>query len=380
MQTYSRGNPFLAAIKESFSLCQPGTSKDTRHIAIDIKGSGIVYSVGDCVAVLPSNSAGDVEQLFDLLRYCDGDTVCDPRSGEIIPARNYFLQQVNLAECTKKFLVKICQKQENISKKCRLEKILEEVGGGLNEYLVQNTVLDLLNDHAEVCFTSQELASLMKPMLPRFYSIASSMAVVGEEVHLTVALKSWKTNGKERHGVCTNFLCNEVPFHEKAVPLYIQPHKGFTLPRDPATPIIMVGPGTGVAPFRAFMQERESLNAPGKNWLFFGEWNRSHHFFYENYWRALESRGRLRLDTAFSRDQSQKVYVQHRMLEQGKQLYAWLQEGAYFYVCGDASAMAKDVEAALHDIICTHGGHSPETAREYVKALRSEKRYLRDVY
>jgi sulfite reductase (NADPH) flavoprotein alpha-component len=195
-----------------------------------------------------------------------------------------------------------------------------------------------------------------------------------------VALQKWRIFGKERLGVCTDYLCRRVPLHAEVVPVYINPHRGFTLPEDKHTPIIMIGPGTGIAPFRAFMQEREVLDAAGKNWLFFGEWNRFHHYFYEDFWSSLEQKGKLRVDLAFSRDQKDKIYVQHRMIENGKEIYRWLQEGAYFYVCGDASNMAKDVEAALQKILINEGGLSEEQSREYIKALRKEGRYLRDVY
>ena len=206
------------------------------------------------------------------------------------------------------------------------------------------------------------------------------MKTVGREVHLTIALIHYDTNGHKRRGVCTHYLCELAPVNQPLIPVYIQPHHGFTLPANPDVPIIMIGPGTGVAPFRAFMQERMAIGAKGKNWLFFGERNQISDFFYEDYWSQLISEEKLVMHTAFSRDQENKIYVQHRMMEQGAELFAWLKEGAYLYVCGDAKNMAKDVEAALLQIIQKHGSLDEQATKQFLKQLRQEKRYLRDVY
>ena len=205
------------------------------------------------------------------------------------------------------------------------------------------------------------------------------MQAVGNEVHLTVALLKYTHQGIVRTGVCTQYLCEQAPLYESVIPIYVQPHHGFTLPSE-QVPIIMIGPGTGIAPFRAFMQERAAKQASGNNWLFFGECHRTHHFFYESFWTDLIDQGKLRLDAAFSRDQEHKVYVQHRMLEQGSEILNWLDQGAHLYVCGDAQRMAKDVEHALLQIFQMHGNKSEEESKQYLKALRTEKRYLRDVY
>jgi sulfite reductase (NADPH) flavoprotein alpha-component len=218
------------------------------------------------------------------------------------------------------------------------------------------------------------------PLLPRLYSIASAQEVVGNEAHLTVANLSYRTNHHIRRGVCTHYLCDLAPLGEKCVPVYHHPNRGFTLPDDPQAALIMIGPGTGIAPYRGFLQARIAHGHPGRNWLFFGEWNRATDFFYEDEWRAMQNRIPLRIDTAFSRDQEYKIYVQHRMLEQGAELFAWLEEGAYLFVCGDANHMAKDVDGALHQIVEKHGDRTPDDAKAYLKELKAAKRYLRDVY
>jgi sulfite reductase (NADPH) flavoprotein alpha-component len=217
--------------------------------------------------------------------------------------------------------------------------------------------------------------------LPRFYSISSSQRCVGEEIHLTVAPLEYESNGHKRRGVCTHYLCQLVELHDPVIPIFVQSSHGFNLPQDLHIPLVMIGPGTGVAPFRAFMQERLLHHqSKGRHWLFFGEWNRDYDFFYEEDWLEFSKQGHLRLGLAFSRDQEQKVYVQHKMWEAGEELFQWLEEGAYLYVCGDAQRMAKDVEVALQSIIQEFGKKEAQAAKEYIKHLRQQKRYLRDVY
>jgi sulfite reductase (NADPH) flavoprotein alpha-component len=221
---------------------------------------------------------------------------------------------------------------------------------------------------------------MLSPLLPRFYSIASSQLVVGDEIHLTVAGLRYNSNGHERFGVCTHYLCDLAPLNEAVISLYIQPHHGFTLPKEKEADIIMVGPGTGVAPFRGFMQERALHQGTGRNWLFFGERSYQEDYFYRHFWQDLETRSLLKVNTAFSRDQEHKIYVQHRMLEHGAEIFRWIDNGAYFYVCGDAQRMAKDVETTLLQIIQIYGSKTEQEAKEYLKKMRTDKKYLRDVY
>ncbi len=282
---------------------------------------------------------------------------------------------------SRKLLTFVANAQPNAEKAVLLQGLLVEgQREAFKAYQASREVWDFLEENAEVAITPQELVQLLQPLLPRFYSIASSQAVVGDEIHLTVAELIYETNGHVRKGVCTHYLCRMAPVGSVEIPIYIQPSNGFTLPADSDAYVIMVGPGTGVAPFRAFMQERFKRGDTGLNWLFFGERHRLRTFFYESDWKEWLKTGKFRIDAAFSRDQPHKVYVQHLMLEKGKEIEAALSTGAFLYVCGDAKEMAKDVDAAIHELAKTHGNRSEEEAKEFVKRLKKEKRYLRDVY
>lgn len=378
---YNRENPFLSRLVEKFNLSKAGTEKNTHHVVLDIGDSGISYDVGDCVAILPDNDPCVVSSILHIIRANGDETVLDKKANHPSSLRNFLIKNANLSTVNKKLFSEVAKLQTNPVKKANLEGLLaEENKQSLKEYLEAREVWDFLLENNEIAIDPQTLVNCLMPLMPRFYSIASSMHSVKNEVHLTVGNLEYTSNGYIRRGVCTDFLLNRAKLRETPIPLYLQPHKGFTLPDNSDIPIIMIGPGTGVAPFRAFMQERLEKDAKGHNWLFFGERNRSHHFFYENFWTGLENQGKLRLDVAFSRDQEHKIYVQHRLLEKGGEIFQWLKNGAHLYVCGDAQRMAKDVEATLQKVIQEHGNLSEESAREYVKQLRAEKRYLRDVY
>ena len=239
---------------------------------------------------------------------------------------------------------------------------------------------DFLIENQEGLPSPQEICNRLRGLIPRLYSIASSMKSVGEEIHLTIAKVIYQTNGFTRRGIATNYLCNLAALNDLSVPIYIQKTNDFRLPENPNTPLIMVGPGTGIAPFRAFMQERATTEASGKNWLFFGEWNKNFDFFYEDYWTKLQKQQFLKLSIAFSRDQERKVYVQHKMEENASEFWQWLEQGAHFYVCGDSTYMAKDVDQTLHKIVEQEGKMDSGAAKAYVKQMKADKRYLRDVY
>ena len=250
----------------------------------------------------------------------------------------------------------------------------------LENYLWGLEIIDFLLDNPSTRFTVEEFVRTLRKLQPRLYSIASSLKAHPEQVHFLVASVRYESHGRGREGVATTYLADRVTLGSE-VSMFVHVAKGFRLPEDPSTPVIMVGPGTGLAPFRAYLEERGAAGAPGKNWLFFGEQRRKCDFFYKEQLEELQKQGVLtRFDTAFSRDQPNKIYVQHRMLEQSKDIYDWLESGAHFFVCGDAARMAKDVDVALHQIIEKHGGKTPEQAAEYVETLRKEKRYKRDVY
>lgn len=371
---FDKNNPFYATITERHSLCRPGSQKNTQHIVLDVKNSNITYDVGDSVAIFPINDPQLVEKTLNAMRATGNEPITD-KQGQTTDLRTHLTEKANITDISRKLV-------SEVLKKCtdpELEAI-EKDHQLLKEYQNTHEVWDLLVKHPQAQFTPDELCHLLMPMLPRFYSIASSMKEVGDEIHLTVAFLNYYTSGHLRLGVCTHYLCNLAPKNEAVVPIYIHPHKGFTLPENPETPIIMIGPGTGIAPYRAFMQERAHSPITGNNWLFFGEWNRDYNYFYENFWEDLVKQDKLKLSLAFSRDQDHKVYVQHRMKEEGAEFFNWLEKGAVVYVCGDAHHMAKDVDAALHEIIQEHGKMTEDAAKQYVKDLKHSKRYLRDVY
>ncbi|MEM9700183.1 MAG: sulfite reductase subunit alpha, partial [Pseudomonadota bacterium] len=250
----------------------------------------------------------------------------------------------------------------------------------LEAFLWGKDVLDLLNLNPELRFDAAEFLSWCKPLQHRAYSISSSPKAHAGQVHLTVAAVRWMYENRPHRGVCSTFLADHAPEGAQAG-IFMSPNKSFRVPEDDQVPMIMVGPGTGIAPFRAFLEERRERGATGANWLFFGDQHRASDFIYEDEISAFSHSGLLtRLDLAFSRDQSEKVYVQHRMAENGKDLFAQLEEGGHFYVCGDATRMAKDVDAALHQLVETQGSMTPEAATEYVNRLKRDKRYVRDVY
>lgn len=376
---HDRLHPFMASIKERYSLSRLGSKKETVHIILDIAGSNLKYEVGDSIAVFPVNDASIVSRTLKALK-ATGDEIVHDKKGQRFTLKDFLTSHANLKGISRKTVQKLASR---ISEELRapLEMLLEEGHKeALKEWMQSHELWDLIEHHREARFTPDEVVELVMPLLPRFYSIASSQKKTPDEVHLTVAYLRYETRGISRVGVCTHYLCQLAEIHQPKIPIYIQPSHDFKLPKDPNKDIIMIGPGTGVAPFRAFMEERESGNCSGQNWLFFGEWTKSHEFFYEEEWKRWQKLGMLRLDTAFSRDQPHKIYVQHLLEKNGKEIYQWLENGAYIYVCGDAHKMAKDVEETLRNIILTHGGKDLKQAQDYIKKLRTEKRYLRDVY
>lgn len=378
---YSRTNPFIAKVKVRERLSKAGSKKNTHFIVLDISGSDIHYNVGDSIGIYPVNDPLLVTWTLRAMNATGDELVTDKQGENETTLKDFLETKANITEISKKFLIELAKKQTLLKKKEFLESLLEDENkDALKEYQYTHELWDTLEENKEAVFEIQELCNLLMPLLPRLYSISSSKNAVGDEVHLTVAMLEYESNQLLRRGVCTHYLCNLAPINEPKVPVYIQPHHGFTLPENPEAPIMMVGPGTGVAPFRAFMQERMHNQAKGKNWLIFGEWNQEFDFFYQDYWNELISQNLLRVDAAFSRDQSDKIYVQHRMWENGQEIFNWLENGGYFYVCGDAKRMARDVEAILLQIIQQFGNRDEAEAKAYLKELRTEKRYLRDVY
>lgn len=381
-ESYSKQHPFLASVQARYALSKPGSQKNTQHLVLDLRGSGIRYEVGDSIGVFPKHDLDLVNKTLQALKATGQEIIQNKQTGELISLSDYLTSKANITDISPKLFREIAARQPDADKKHALEELRQESNReACKAYLQKHEVWDFLLANEEVALTLQEFADLLMPLLPRFYSISSSQRYVGEEVHLTVAPLEYESNGHKRRGVCTHYLCQLVELHDPVVPIFVQSSHGFNLPQDLHTPLVMIGPGTGVAPFRAFMQERLLHHqSKGRHWLFFGEWNRDYDFFYEEDWLEFSKQGHLRLGLAFSRDQEQKIYVQHKMWEAGEELFQWLEEGAYLYVCGDAQRMAKDVEAALQSIIQEFGKKEAQAAKEYIKHLRQQKRYLRDVY
>jgi sulfite reductase (NADPH) flavoprotein alpha-component len=381
-QIYHKQHPFLASVKERYSLSKPGSQKKTQHLTLDLRGSGIIYEVGDSLGVFPQHDPDLVNKTLEAIRATGNEFIQSKQSGEFMTLRSFLTSKGNITDISPKLIRTVYNHQLNSVKKHELEQLIDENNREqLKSFLNSHEIWDFLLEHPEVVFSPQEIADLLMPLLPRFYSISSSQRYVGEEVHLTIVPLEYEASGHKRRGVCTHFLCELTELHNPIVPIFIQSAHGFRLPPNLDTPMIMIGPGTGVAPFRAFLQERVlHYQSKAKHWLFFGERHRAYDFFYEEDWAYLGTHGHLRLDLAFSRDQEEKIYVQHRIQENGLEFYQWLEEGAFLYICGDAQQMAKDVELTLQGIIQEYGSKTPLEAKDYIKQLRQQKRYLRDVY
>lgn len=383
---YNRKNPYLTELIRHEHLTKPGSGKDTRHFVLNLAGSGLNYTPGDSLAVFGRNSPRLVDEIIKLTGFDPSSPVTvkdsqgQPRS---VPFHQALSQTFILNRATKKILSGIKERIQPGKQRDRLMEIVDhdELQA---DYVSTRDYVEVLKEFDEAKFESPEaFLTQLSPIPPRLYSIASSLAAHPDEVHLCIAIVRYETHGREKTGLCSGFFADHAEMHQRNIPIYVQESRHFRLPKDSARDIIMVGPGTGIAPFRAFLEQRAADGAKGRNWLFFGEQHRASDFFYESEFDAWQKNGVLtRFDTAFSRDQAQKIYVQNRMLENGKEIWAWLQGGAYFYVCGDAHRMAKDVHHALIDIARDHGGLSPEAAAEYVDVtlMKTDKRYLRDVY
>jgi sulfite reductase (NADPH) flavoprotein alpha-component len=378
---YSKDNPFFARLVENRRLNGPGSAKDTRHLVVDIAGSGLAYEAGDSLGVYPTNDARAVDEVLRLLGASGDEPVQLPREAAPVLLREALMARLSLAGPTRKAVQFFAEKATDVAEHKRLAALLAAgATDQLAAYLAEREFVDLLAEYPSARPTPQEFVDQLRRLMPRLYSIASSPRRQPERIDLLVAVVRYTTNNRQRLGVCSTFLADRAELGRTPVPVFLT-SSHFRLPEDPAADVIMVGPGTGLAPFRAFLQEREALGATGRNWLFFGDQRRATDFLYEEELSGWQARGVLhRLDTAFSRDQAGKVYVQDRMRENAAELWAWMQRGASLYVCGDARRMAKDVDQTLHLIIAEQGGLDPVATTEYVKALKREKRYQRDVY
>lgn len=372
---YHRKNPFPAKLLVNRLLTDASSSKETRHYEISIAGSGLTYEAGDALCVVPTNCPELVADIIKAIN-CNGDED-EPVNGELMPLREALRTHFEIKAPSKELIEEIATRSGDQELNGIIESGDKEQ---LADYLWGRDTLDLLLQFPVCEFAAAEFIALLKPLQHRAYSISSSGKLHPDAVHLTVASVRYESHNRQHKGVCSTFLADLVD-DEAKVHCFFTPNKVFRVPEDNNLPMIMVGPGTGIAPFRAFLQERQYRNAPGKNWLFFGDRNAATDFIYREELESFQQSGLLtRLDVAFSRDQDAKIYVQDRMLEQGAELFSWLEQGGYFFVCGDAYRMAKDVDQALHDVIAEHGKFSEQQAIDYVNRLKKDKRYVRDVY
>lgn len=372
-ECYSKTRPFPAPLLANRRLNAEGSSKETRHLEFSLEGSGLVYEAGDAFGVYPVNCPAQVEELLHALG-CDGEEAVPAPFGGEIPLRKALSERYDISKATPELLQRLGAAAPELR-----ELLTPGLEPALKQWLWGREIIDLLPTTANARIAPADFVGLLKKLAPRLYSISSSPKAHGGQLHLTTNVLRYESRGRARKGVCSTFLAERAGL-QAAVPGFIQASPNFRLPATD-TPVIMVGPGTGIAPFRAFLHERRVTGARGRNWLFFGEQRAATDFYYRDELTQLLSGGHLtKLSTAFSRDQAEKFYVQHRMLEQAGELWAWLQEGAHFYVCGDAARMAKDVDAALKTVIETAGGLSQEAAEHFMQQFKTDKRYKRDVY
>lgn len=369
---YNKQNPYTATLLTSQKITGRDSGKDVRHIEIDLEGSGLTYQPGDALGVWFENSSELANAILGKVGLSGVETV--EVDGESLSIHSALVSKYEITTSNPQLITKFAE----LSDSKKLQKLVEDKDK-LREYSANTQIVDVLAEK-KTKLTADELIGLLRRLTPRLYSIASSQEEVDEEVHLTVALVEYEQNDEKRYGGASSFLAQRLEEGDE-VKVFVEHNNNFKLPEDDSTPIIMVGPGTGIAPFRSFIQERENRDAEGKNWLFFGDRTFTQDFLYQVEWQKYLKSGVLsRLDVAFSRDQVEKVYVQHRILENAAQVWQWIQEGAYIYVCGDATRMAKDVHDALVIVAEQEGKMPRDDAEQFINDLRKAKRYQRDVY
>jgi len=373
---YTRNNPFFSTVLVNELLTGEGSEKETRHVELTLE-EGMTYTPGDAVGIIPENRREAVDEVLAALGFTGDERVLD-----------HYKVEISLDEALRTRLGIGKLSRGSVGQYAKLAPGLEglkmlvgpENKARAEEYCWGREFIDLANDFPGVVSEPQQLFNVLQRLTPRMYSIASSQAMHKDNVQTTVRVVRYDAHGRERQGLASGHLGERAPVGA-TMPIFLHSNAAFRLPEDTSAPVIMIGPGTGIAPFRAFLEERQATGQSGDNWLFFGEQRRSLDFLYKDQFEAMHKDGVLtRLDTAFSRDQAQKVYVQDRMQEHCKELYEWLEAGAYFYVCGDATRMAKDVELALLDVIAKGSNGTLDRAAEYLAAMKKQKRYQRDVY
>ncbi|MGX4202146.1 diflavin oxidoreductase [Bacillus sp. JK74] len=377
MPEYSRNNPFPAKVLKNINLNHEGSNKETRHIELSLEGSGFSYVPGDALGIVPENDPELVAELLAEMQWDGEQVITINKKGDTLPLKEALTTYFEITLLTKKILQQAAEFTESEELKVL---VTSEDASQIKEYMYGRDLLDLLREFGPWKASAQDITALLRKTPPRLYSIASSLAAHPNEVHVTIGVVRYNSYDRDRKGVCS-VQCAERAAEGDTLPIFIQPNKHFHLPESEETDIIMVGPGTGIAPFRSFIEERAVNKVSGKTWLFFGDQYSATDFLYQDELEKYQEEGVLtKVDKAFSRDTEQKVYVQHKMLENSKEVYQWLQDGAYFYICGDKEYMAKDVHETLISIIEEEGNMSREEAEEQLAAMKKEKRYQRDVY
>ena len=372
MQEYSRRNPFKAIVLDKVKITGRDSDKEVYHVELSLEGSGITYEPGDSVGILAFNPPELVDAILKN-KGLDGSEIVTIKEGQF-SIRESLSNYLEITVLTREIIQLYFEYTGNE----KLQDVIENEEQ-LDHYLYGHDVLDLMEEFPSD-LTVQSLADILRSFPARLYSISSSQSSVGNEVHITVSRVQYSHNGRERSGACSNYLADQIEI-DSLVSVFIEKNPAFKLPQDDQTAVILVGAGTGVAPFRSFLQHREANNQKGKTWLFFGERHFHSDFLYQVEWQKLLKDGYLeKIDLAFSRDQEEKIYVQHRLLQKQKEIFAWLKEGASIYLCGDMKQMARDVQKALLQIFETQGGMNEEKAMEYLKKLKKEKRFQTDVY
>jgi sulfite reductase (NADPH) flavoprotein alpha-component len=375
-QKYTRNNPYMSYVRVNYLLTGEGSEKETRHVELTLD-EGMTYTPGDAVGIIPENRREAVDDVLKALGYKGDERVLDHYKVEISldEALRTRLGIGKLARGSVGQYAKLAPSVEGLK-----VMVGPENKARAEEYCWGREFVDLATDFPGVVTDPQQLFNVLQRLTPRMYSIASSQAQHQDNVQTTVRVIRYDSHGRNRQGVASGHLGDRAGVGE-TMPIFLHSNANFRLPEDSSAPVIMIGPGTGIAPFRAFLEERQAAGAPGDNWLFFGEQREKMDFLYKEQLQGMVKDGVLkRLDTAFSRDQHNKVYVQDKMQEQSAELFQWLERGAYFYVCGDATRMAKDVETALLDVIAKGSNGTLEHAAEYLAGMKKQKRYQRDVY
>ncbi|HEY0263300.1 MAG TPA: oxidoreductase [Granulicella sp.] len=375
-QKYTRNNPYTSTMLVNYLLTGEGSEKETRHLELSLE-EGMHYLPGDAVGILPENRLSEVGEVLEALGFTGHERVLDHYKVEI-SLEEAVRTRLAIGKLTRSSVLQLAKLAPDTPG-------LKEMVGPDNkaraeEYCWGREFIDLIKDYPGLIKEPQQLFQVLARLTPRMYSIASSQKQHPDNVQTTVRVVRYEAHGRDRQGLCSGHLGERAPVGS-TMPIFLHANQNFRLPEDTTAPVIMIGPGTGIAPFRSFLEERQALGSKGDNWLFFGEQREQLDYLYRDQLQAMHKDGFLtRLDTAFSRDQARKIYVQDRMQENADELYAWLERGAFFYVCGDATRMAKDVETALLDVIAKGSNGTLEHANEYLANMKKQKRYQRDVY